>query len=69
LPGENLTRVEAQERAALIGVEAIVISTNGPAELEVVELMLDAFSRAGLSDDEVNDLGRLLGQLVENATA
>lgn len=36
-----------------IGVEAIVISTNGPAELEIVELMLDAFSRAGLSDNEV----------------
>lgn len=40
-------------RYPAIGVEAIVISTNGPAELEVVELMLDAFSRAGLSDDEV----------------
>lgn len=40
-------------RYPAIGVEAIVISTNGPAELEIVELMLDAFSRAGLSDDEV----------------
>lgn len=36
-----------------IGVEAIVISTNGPAELEIVELMLDAFTRAGLPNDEV----------------
>lgn len=40
-------------RYPAIGVEAIVISTNGPAELEIVELMLDAFSRAGLADDEV----------------
>ncbi|WP_242616460.1 TetR/AcrR family transcriptional regulator C-terminal domain-containing protein [Microterricola gilva] len=40
-------------RYPAIGVEAIVISTNGPSELEIVEIMLDAFSRAGLSDHEV----------------
>jgi AcrR family transcriptional regulator len=36
-----------------IAVEATVLTTNGPAELDIVELMLDAFSRAGLSGDEL----------------
>ncbi|SFR88883.1 transcriptional regulator, TetR family [Agromyces sp. CF514] len=36
-----------------IGVEAVVLTTHGPGELDAVELMLDAFARAGLADDEI----------------
>lgn len=36
-----------------IGVEAIVINTEGPAELEVVELILDALSVAGLEGEDI----------------
>jgi AcrR family transcriptional regulator len=36
-----------------IAVEAVVLTTHGPGELDAVELMLDAFARAGLSDDEL----------------
>lgn len=36
-----------------IGVEATVLTTHGPGELDAVELMLDAFSRAGLSGDDL----------------
>jgi AcrR family transcriptional regulator len=35
-----------------IGAEAIHLSTNGPAELDIVELMLDCMEVAGLSDEE-----------------
>ncbi|KQM84665.1 TetR family transcriptional regulator [Agromyces sp. Leaf222] len=36
-----------------IAVEATVLTTHGPGELDAVELMLDAFSRAGLDGDEL----------------
>lgn len=36
-----------------VGVEATVLTTHGPGELDAVEFMLDAFSRAGLSDDDL----------------
>lgn len=36
-----------------IGIEAVVLTTNGPSELDAIELMLDAFSRAGLAGDEL----------------
>ncbi|MCD2442062.1 TetR/AcrR family transcriptional regulator [Agromyces sp. SYSU K20354] len=36
-----------------IGVEAIVLTTHGPGELDAIEFMLDAFSRAGLSGDDL----------------
>ncbi|MET0974975.1 MAG: helix-turn-helix domain-containing protein [Leifsonia sp.] len=36
-----------------VGVEAVVLTTHGPGELDVIELMLDAFSRAGLSGEDV----------------
>ncbi|GAA1846901.1 TetR/AcrR family transcriptional regulator [Agromyces salentinus] len=36
-----------------IAVEAVVLTTHGPGELDAVELMLDAFARAGLADDEL----------------
>lgn len=36
-----------------VGVEAIVLTTHGPGELDAVELMLDAFSHAGLRGDDL----------------
>jgi AcrR family transcriptional regulator len=36
-----------------VGVEAIVLTTHGPNELDAVELMLESFSRAGLVGDEL----------------
>lgn len=36
-----------------IGAEAIVLTTNGPGEHAAIEFMLDAFSRAGLSGDDL----------------
>ena len=36
-----------------IGVEATVLTTGGPHELDVIEFMLDAFSRAGLEGDDL----------------
>lgn len=36
-----------------VGAEAIVLTTHGPGELDAIELMLEAFSRAGLSGDDV----------------
>ena len=36
-----------------IGLEAIVLTTEGPAELEIVELILDAFRVAGLDGDDI----------------
>ncbi|MGA7204044.1 MAG: TetR/AcrR family transcriptional regulator C-terminal domain-containing protein [Specibacter sp.] len=35
-----------------IGAEAIHLSTNGPAELNIVEIMLECMEAAGLSDEE-----------------
>lgn len=36
-----------------IGAEAVVLSTGGPAELEIIELILDGFSVAGLKDEDI----------------
>jgi len=36
-----------------IGTEAIVLTTHGPGELAAIEIMLEAFSEAGLSGDDV----------------
>ena len=36
-----------------VGAEAIVLTTHGPGELDAIELMLEAFSRAGLTGDDV----------------
>ncbi|GAA5034888.1 TetR/AcrR family transcriptional regulator [Microbacterium fluvii] len=41
------------ERYPAIGVEAIVLTTGGPAEHRAIEFMLDAFTRAGLTGDEL----------------
>lgn len=35
-----------------IGLEAIVLTTHGPGELDAIEVMLDAFATAGLSEDD-----------------
>ncbi|MHA7268765.1 TetR/AcrR family transcriptional regulator [Arthrobacter sp. HLT1-20] len=40
-------------RYPAIGVEAIVLTTHGPGELDAVEFMLDAFARAGLAGDDL----------------
>ncbi|MFE6253708.1 TetR/AcrR family transcriptional regulator [Agromyces sp. NPDC057865] len=40
-------------RYPAIGVEAVVLTTHGPGELDAVELMLDAFSRAGLVGEDL----------------
>lgn len=45
--------LELFEKYPAIGVEAIVLTTQGPGELDAIELMLDAFSTAGLSDEEI----------------
>lgn len=36
-----------------VAAEAMVLTTHGPGELDAVELMLEAFTRAGLDPDEV----------------
>lgn len=40
-------------RHPAIATESVVLTTHGPGELNVIELMLDAFTVAGLSDEEV----------------
>lgn len=51
-----------------IGVEAVVLTTNGPGELDVIEFMLDAFSRAGLTGDElVRHYALLAAHILSNA--
>jgi len=40
-------------RYPAVGAEAIVLTTHGPGELSAIELMLDAFRRAGLEGDDV----------------
>ena len=41
------------ERCPAIGVEAMSITTHGAAERRAIELMLDAFSRAGLAGEDL----------------
>lgn len=41
------------ERCPAIGIEAIVLTTHGPAERAAIELMLEAFSHAGLTGDDL----------------
>ncbi|MDQ7879630.1 TetR family transcriptional regulator [Microbacterium sp. QXD-8] len=40
-------------RYPAIGQEAIVLTTHGPGELDAIEFMLDAFSRAGLTGEDL----------------
>lgn len=40
-------------RHPAVGQEAIVLTTHGPGELDAIEFMLDAFSRAGLRGDDL----------------
>ncbi|MET4159887.1 TetR family transcriptional regulator [Agromyces sp. PvR057] len=60
-PGDWRERLRQLARATLssftsypaIAVEATVLTTHGPGELDAIELMLDAFARAGLDGDEL----------------
>lgn len=52
-----------------IGVEATVLTTHGPGELDAVEFMLDAFSRAGLSGDDLVHHYALLASHVLSSSA
>jgi len=40
-------------RYPAVGQEAIVLTTHGPGELDAIEFMLDAFSQAGLTGDDL----------------
>jgi AcrR family transcriptional regulator len=40
-------------RYPAVGQEAIVLTTHGPGELDAIEFMLDAFSRAGLTGEDL----------------
>ncbi|WP_426321205.1 TetR/AcrR family transcriptional regulator [Microbacterium sp. E-13] len=40
-------------RYPAVGQEAVVLTTHGPGELDAIELMLDAFTRAGLTGDDL----------------
>ena len=48
-----LNTLERFERFPAVGAEAIVITTHGPGEHRAIELILDAFSRAGLEGDDL----------------
>ncbi|MGR0219727.1 TetR/AcrR family transcriptional regulator [Agromyces sp. ZXT2-6] len=60
-PADWRERIRQLARATLrlfvhypaVGVEATVLTTHGPGELDAVEVMLDAFSRAGLEGDDL----------------
>lgn len=45
--------LEEYMRYPAIAVEAVVLTTHGPGEADSIELMLSAFERAGLSDDDI----------------
>ncbi|WP_111721274.1 TetR/AcrR family transcriptional regulator [Homoserinimonas sp. OAct 916] len=45
--------LEQFEKYPVIGADAVTVTTQGPGELDAIEFMLDAFSVAGLCDDEV----------------
>ncbi|UUT35959.1 TetR/AcrR family transcriptional regulator [Microbacterium elymi] len=49
-------------RYPAIGAEATTLTTHGPGELSAIELMLDAFTRAGLNDQDVVRHYALLAQ-------
>lgn len=36
-----------------VGTEAVILTTHGPGELQAIEIMLEAFSEAGLTGDDV----------------
>ena len=52
-----------------VGAEAIVLTTHGPGELEAIELMLEAFSQAGLTGDDVVSHYALLASHVLSSAA
>lgn len=48
-----IATLDEYARHPAVAVEAVVLTTHGPGERDAIELMLDAFSRAGLSDEEI----------------
>ena len=51
-----------------VAVESVVLTTHGPGELDAIELMLDAFARAGLSGDAlVRHYALLAGHVLSTA--
>ncbi|MFK4837389.1 TetR/AcrR family transcriptional regulator [Microbacterium sp. ZW T2_14] len=56
-------------RYPAIGQEAIVLTTHGPGELDAIEFMLDAFSRAGLTGEDLVQHYALLATHVLSSAA
>lgn len=55
-------------RHPAVGQEAVVLTTHGPGELAAIEFMLDAFSRAGLTgDDLVQHYALMASQMLSSA--
>ena len=55
-------------RYPAVGQEAIVLTTHGPGELDAIEFMLDAFTRAGLTgDDLVQHYALMASQVLSSA--
>ncbi|MFH8252212.1 TetR/AcrR family transcriptional regulator [Microbacterium sp. B2969] len=55
-------------RYPAIGVEAVVLTTNGPGEHTAIEMTLDAFARAGLEgDDLVRHYALLAGHVLSTS--
>lgn len=49
----SIATLDEYIRHPAIAAEAVVLTTNGPGERDAIELMLDAFARAALPDDEI----------------
>ena len=63
------TTLDAFVTYPAIGLEGIVLSTEGPAELESIEFMLDAVSQTGLTgDDLVRHYASLASYIVSYAS-
>jgi AcrR family transcriptional regulator len=55
-------------RYPAVGAEAVVLTTHGPGELSAIELMLDAFTTAGLADDDlVQHYALMAGHILSGA--
>ena len=49
----SITTLDLYIQHPAIGAEAMTLTTHGPGELAAIELMLDAFRRAGLDGEEL----------------
>ncbi|MGQ7312075.1 TetR/AcrR family transcriptional regulator [Microbacterium arabinogalactanolyticum] len=63
------TTLDWYTRHPAIAIEAMSLTTHGPGELSAVELMLDAFHRAGLRDGELVRHYALMATHVLSVTA